>query len=53
MAYDLWIERAKKENFHIVTFDMKHRDFENNEKDFKIIYDSIKDLENQTWLNGV
>ena len=52
-AYDAWIERARKNNFHIVTFDMKHRDFENNEEDFKIIYDSIKDLENQTWLNGV
>ncbi len=52
-AYDDWIERAGKEGFHIVTFDMTHRDFENNPKDFEAIYTSIRDLENQTWLNGV
>ena len=52
-AYDAWIERARKNNFHIVTFDMKHRDFENNEKDFRVIYESIRELENQTWINGV
>ncbi|HID40059.1 MAG TPA: deoxynucleoside kinase [Calditrichaeota bacterium] len=52
-AYDDWIERAEKEGFHIVPFDMTHRDFENNPKDFEAIYTSIRDLENQTWLNGV
>ncbi len=52
-AYDDWIDRAGKENFHIVTFDMTNRDFENNPKDFEAIYTSIRDLENQTWLNGV
>ena len=52
-AYDEWIERAGKEGFRIVTFDMTHRDFENNPKDFEAIYTSIRDLENQTWLNGV
>jgi deoxyadenosine/deoxycytidine kinase len=52
-AYDAWIERAGKENFHIFTFDMKYRDFENNPRDFKIIYESIRELENQTWLDGV
>lgn len=52
-AYDGWIERAKKDNFHIVTIDITHRDFENNPDDFNIIYSSIKDLENQTWLEGV
>jgi deoxyadenosine/deoxycytidine kinase len=52
-AYDDWIERAKEENFHVVTFDMTHRDFENVPEDFDNIYHSIRDLENQTWLNGV
>jgi len=52
-AYDSWIVRAKKENFNIFTFDISHRNFEKNEKDFNIIYSSIRDLENQTWLEGV
>ena len=52
-AYDAWIERAKEEKFPIVTFDISNRNFEDNEKDFNIIYSSIKDLENQTWLEGV
>lgn len=52
-AYDDWIERAKEENFHVVTFDMTHRDFKNIPEDFDNIYHSIRDLENQTWLNGV
>lgn len=52
-AYDAWIERAKKDNFHIVTFNMNQRDFENNEADFNIIYQSIKEMEKQTWLKGV
>jgi deoxyadenosine/deoxycytidine kinase len=52
-AYDAWIERAHQQNFHIVTFNMNKRDFENNENDFKIIHNSITELENQTWLAGV
>lgn len=52
-AYDAWIERAKKQNFHIVTYDMKNRDFENNSDDFSILYGSIRTMERQTWLNGV
>lgn len=52
-AYDDWIERANKDDFHVVTFDMQHRDFENNEQDFNIIYQSITDLEKQTWLDIV
>lgn len=52
-AYDAWIERAKKKNFHIVTFNMNHRDFEKNEEDFNIIYQSVREMERQTWINGV
>jgi len=52
-AYDAWIERAKKSKFHIVTLDMNHRDFENNEEDFNIIYQSIIEMERQTWIDGV
>jgi len=52
-AYEDWIERAKKENFNIFIYDMNNRDFEHNEEDFKILYDSIRDLEKQTWLKGV
>ncbi|MBD3224595.1 MAG: deoxynucleoside kinase [Caldithrix sp.] len=52
-AYDAWIERAKKENFHIVTFNMNNRNFEENADDFRIICDSIRKLERQTWLKGV
>jgi len=52
-AYDAWIDRARKNNFHVVTFDMARRDFEKNEADFNNIYQSIKAMENQTWLNGV
>ena len=52
-AYDAWIERAHNESFKILTFDMENRDFEHNEKDFNLIYHSIKALESQTWIEGV
>ena len=52
-AYEAWIDRAQNEGFKVLTFDMNNRDFESNEKDFNIIYHSIRELENQTWLKGV
>ena len=52
-AYDAWIERAKEAGFHVVTIETKNHDFENNEKDFQLIYQPIKELEQQTWLKGV
>ncbi len=52
-AYEAWIERAKNKDFKVITFDMNNRDFENNEDDFNLLYRSIKELENQTWLKGV
>ncbi len=52
-AYDAWIERAQKEGFHIVTFNMDNRNFEENEHDFNVIYQSIRVLEKQTWIKGV
>ncbi len=52
-AYDEWIERARKESFKVLTFDITNRDFEHNPRDFDLIYKSIKELENQTWLDVV
>ena len=52
-AYESWIERAKKDNFKVIVFDMNHRDFEHNEEDFNLLYHSIKELESQTWIKGV
>ncbi|KAA3614831.1 MAG: deoxynucleoside kinase [Calditrichaeota bacterium] len=52
-AYDEWIERAKDDGFHVVTIETKNHDFENNEEDFQLIYQPIKELEQQTWLKGV
>ncbi|MGD9487806.1 MAG: deoxynucleoside kinase [Calditrichaceae bacterium] len=52
-AYDAWIERAKTAGLRVVTIDTTHRDFENNEDDFNIIYQPIKELERQNWINGV
>ncbi|MGD9899871.1 MAG: deoxynucleoside kinase [Calditrichaceae bacterium] len=52
-AYDAWIERAKAANLRVVTIDTTHRDFEHNENDFNIIYQPIKELERQNWINGV
>ncbi len=52
-AYEAWIERAKKDNFKVIVFDMNQRDFEHNEEDFNILYHSIKELESQTWIKGV
>lgn len=52
-AYEDWIERAKAEGMNVFTFNMEYRDFEHNERDFNILYKSIRDLENQTWINGV
>jgi deoxyadenosine/deoxycytidine kinase len=50
-AYDDWIERAKEENFKVVTIETKSHDFENNEDDFQLIYQPIKELEQQAWLD--
>ncbi|APF17688.1 deoxynucleoside kinase [Caldithrix abyssi DSM 13497] len=52
-AYEEWIERARTEGMNVFTFNMEHRDFEHNERDFNILYKSIRDLENQTWIEGV
>ena len=52
-AYDAWIERAIEAGFHVVTIETKTHDFEHNENDFQLIYQPIKDLEQQTWLDGV
>ncbi len=52
-AYEAWIDRAQQEGFKVLTFDMNNRDFETNETDFNLIYHSIRELENQTWIKGV
>ncbi|HHM02463.1 MAG TPA: deoxynucleoside kinase [Caldithrix abyssi] len=52
-AYDAWIERAIEDGFNVVTIDCRGRDFENNEEDFKLIYQPVKELEQQQWLPGV
>lgn len=52
-AYEDWIDRAKAEGMNVFTFNMESRDFEHNERDFNILYKSIRDLENQTCINGV
>ena len=52
-AYEDWIERARAEGMNVFTFNMEYRDFEHNERDFNILYKSIRDLENQTWIDGV
>ncbi len=51
-AYDNWIDRAKESGFHVVTIETAGRDFENNEDDFQLIYQPIKDLEQQTWIES-
>lgn len=52
-AYDDWIDRAQETGFRVITIETKNHDFENNEKDFQLIYKPIKELEQQAWLNGV
>ena len=52
-AYDAWIERAQESGFRVITIETKNYDFENNEKDFQLIYQPIKELEQQAWLSGV
>ncbi len=52
-AYEDWIERAKAEGMNVFTYNMEARDFEHNEHDFYILYKSIRDLEKQTWIDGV
>lgn len=52
-AYEAWIDRAQKEGFKVLIFDMNNRDFEHNPDDFDLLYRSIKELEGQTWLKGV
>ena len=52
-AYDAWIDRAKENGFHVVTIETKDHDFEHNEDDFQLIYQPVKELEQQTWLKGV
>ena len=52
-AYEEWIERANAAGFKVFTFDMVNRDFEHNPKDFNILYQIIRDLENQRWIDGL
>ncbi len=52
-AYEEWIERAKAAGFRVFTFDMTNRDFEHNPQDFNILYRTIRDLENQRWIDGL
>lgn len=52
-AYEEWIDRAQKDGFKVLIFDMNNRDFEHNPEDFDLLYRSIKELESQTWLKGV
>jgi len=52
-AYEGWIERAQNAHFNVFIFDMNKRDFEKNEQDFNLLYNSIRDLEKQTWIKGV
>lgn len=50
IAYDDWIEEAKKNGFKIITVETKNYDFENNEKHFQLIFNPIKELEQQICL---
>ena len=52
-AYEEWIERARAAGFRVFTFDMTNRDFEHNPQDFNILYRTIRDLENQRWIDGL
>lgn len=52
-AYEEWIDRAQKEGFKVFIFNMANRDFEHNERDFNILYHTIRDLENQAWIDGL
>ncbi len=52
-AYEEWIERARAAGFRVFTFDMTNRDFEHNPRDFNILYRTIRDLENQRWIDGL
>ncbi len=49
-AYDDWIFRVAEEGFNVFTIDTSNRDFENNESDFRLILNPIKQLEDQSWL---
>jgi len=53
LAYEEWIERAKASGFRVFTFNMANRDFEHNPEDFNILYRTIRDLENQRWIDGL
>jgi len=53
VAYDEWIERAQEDGFKVVTVETAGRDFENNEDDFQLIYNPVKELAQQQWINGV
>ena len=52
-AYDGWIERAPEENIVVKTIDIENRDFEQNEDDFRIIYQPILEMEKQSCIDDV
>lgn len=53
LAYDEWIENAKDDGFKVIIIETKNYDFENNEEDFQLIYQPIKELEQQACLKDV
>jgi deoxyadenosine/deoxycytidine kinase len=52
-AYERWIEKSKRDEIPIYTFDMANHDFEHNSEDFEIIYKLICDMEKQLWIENV
>ncbi len=53
LAYDEWIESAQEDGFKVIIIETKNYDFKNNEEHFQLIYQPIKELEQQACLKDV
>ena len=47
-AYETWLDEAEKNDFKILRIDTKNKNFEEDEKELKVIVDYIKEMENQS-----
>lgn len=52
-SYEEWVERAAGEGITMKVIDIANRDFEHNEEDFRTIYQPIREMEKQVWIEGL
>jgi hypothetical protein len=45
------MDEAEENNFKILRINTENKNFEENEKELKLIVDYVREMEKQSWLN--